>query len=298
MDIDLAFHLAAITGDIRPETILAPARRLRELGYRRAVVPPIDIASSDPAAYSRVFEEAGIAPIHMCGQGQGADVSSADAEERAAGAAALRASVDFAARAGADQLNGVPYGLFGHPSKPLAPERLEASAREVGAVADYAADRGVQLTFEVLNRYEEAAVNTAEQAVDYVTASGSANLGIHLDTFHMAVEERDMAAAIRTALPHLRYLELGQSGRGFLGAGAVDVPGVVCSALDAGYAGRVGVEAFSRPLAGESADGLSIWRDTYDDGLLLAADAVAVIRRGWAESVPGRRAQRLSRAAG
>ncbi len=298
MDLDLAFHLAAVTGDVRPESLPGILERLRGLGYRRAVLPPLDVVSADAAAYARVFSSAGIAPIMMCGQGLGADVSSADADEREAGATALRAAVDFAARAGADQLNGVPYGLFGHPTEPLSRERFEASAREVGAVAEDAAAQGVQLTFEVLNRYEEAAINTAEQAIDYVAASGSANLGIHLDTFHMAIEERDMAAAIRAALPYLKYLELGQSGRGPLGEGAVDVPGVVCRALDDGYAGRLGVEAFSRPLAGEAADGLSIWRDTYDDGLVVAADAVTVIRRGWAESMPGRRAQRLSRTAG
>ena len=76
------------------------------------------------------------------------------------------------------------------------------------------------MTFEVLNRYETSLVNTAAQAVAYVGLSGSEHLRIHLDTFHMAVEEADMSEAIRVAMPVLGYLELGQSGRGLLERGS------------------------------------------------------------------------------
>lgn len=296
MDLDLACHVSIITGSAEPEGLVPILRRLRETGYRRAVLAPMDERAADSMALRAAFTDADIAPITMCGQSPGADVSSPDPGERAAGAAVLRTSVDFAVRVGADQLGGVPYGLFGRPTEPLGSDAFERSAREVGAVADYAADHGVQLTFEVLNRYEESAINTAAQAMDYVAASGSDNLGIHLDTFHMAIEEADMNEAIRYALPRLRYLELGQSGRGPLSTGAIDIPSVVATALDDGYRGRIGIEAFSRPLlAGGASDTLSIWRAPYDDGLELATDAIRVIRAGWAASNPGRRARRLSR---
>jgi D-psicose/D-tagatose/L-ribulose 3-epimerase len=282
MDLDLACHLSIITGETDPATLGPILRRLRELGYRRAVLAPMNAGGTDVASLRDVFAEHDVTPIAMCGQLPGADVSSAEAAERAAGAALLRETVDFAAALGADQLNGTPYGLFGKPTALPVREVFERSAREVGAAADYAADSGVQLTFEVLNRYEEGIVNTAAQALDFVAASGSDNLGIHLDTFHMAIEEADMGAAIRLALPKLKYLELGQSARGDLATGAVDVSRVVRDALDAGYDGRIGIEAFSRPhMAEPVADMLSIWRDTFSDGLDIAARAITVIRAGW-----------------
>ncbi|HWL76158.1 sugar phosphate isomerase/epimerase family protein [Microbacterium sp.] len=296
LQLDIAFHVSAVVADPTPEALAAVLPRLREAGYRRAVLPPLDPAATDAAALRRAFEEADIAPIAMTGQAPGADVSSADEAERREGAAALRAAVDFAAALGADQLNGVPYGLFGPPGAPTPRDALERAAREVGAVADEASDRGITMTFEVLNRYETSAINTAAQALEFVELSGSRSLGIHLDTYHMAIEEADMAAAIRDALPRLAYLELGQSGRGLLSTGVVDIPKVVQQTLDEGYTGRWGVEAFSRPLVGDGAgDMLAIWRAPYDDGVELAADAVRVIRRGWAESAAGRRAQRLAR---
>jgi D-psicose/D-tagatose/L-ribulose 3-epimerase len=296
LDLDVAFHVSIALAGAAPAALAPVLVELREVGYRRAVLPPMDPQTTDAAALRRTFDDADIVPIAMMGQRPGADVSSEDAAERRAGADALRSAVEFAVSIGADQLNGVPYGLFGPPDGPTSRAALERAAREVGAVADEAAARGVGMTFEVLNRYETSALNTAAQALEFVALSCSEELRIHLDTFHMAVEEADMSAAIRAALPKLGYLELGQSGRGYLGTGAVDIPRVVQTAIDDGYTGRWGVEAFSRPLVGDAAaDMLAIWRKPFDDGPSLASEAVRVIRRGWAESTAGRRAQRLAR---
>lgn len=299
LDLDLAFHVSIAVADPASDALAPLLAELRGAGYRRAVLPPLDPASTDAAALRRAFDEVDLAPIAMTGQAPGADVSSEDDAERRAGAAGLRTAVDFAVALGSDQLNGVPYGLFGPPGAPTSRSALLRAAREVGAVADYAAGQGVTMTFEVLNRYETSAINTAAQAREFVELSGSDNLRIHLDTFHMAIEEADMAAAIRSALPKLGYLELGQSGRGLLSTGTVDIPAVVRQALDDGYDGRWGVEAFSRPLVGDGvADMLAIWRAPFDDGVELASDAVRVVRKGWADSAPGRRAHRLARSAG
>lgn len=295
--LDVACHINALLPDAAPGDLPGALRALAEAGYSRIVLPPLDPAGTDAVALARVLAEHGIAPITIAGgQESGADVSSEDPDERAAGAAALRGFVDLTAALGGDQMNGVPYGPFGPPAGPTSRAAVERSAREVGAVADYAHDRGITMTFEVLNRYETSLVNTAAQAVAYVAMSGSEHLRIHLDTFHMAVEEADISEAIRTAMPLLGYLELGQSGRGPLSTGAVDIPEVVRAALDDGYEGRWGVEAFSRSvLSTPAADMLAIWRAPYDDGAELAADAMRVIRRGWSRSISGRRAQRLSR---
>lgn len=297
-DLDLACHLNVVAADPDGDGLEEALAALAELGYRRVVLPPIDPAPERLGRLARAFASAGLVPIPIAGQGPGADVSSPDAAERAAGEQALRAMVEATAALGGDQLNGVPYGPFGPAAAPVDPAARERAARAVGRVADQAHGLGVTVTFEVLNRYETAMVNTAADAMAFAEASGSPHLRIHLDTFHMAIEEADMVAAVRTALPRLGYLELGQSGRGALSRGAVDVAAVVCAALDEGYRGRWGVEAFTRPgLAEPVADMLKIWRTTYDDGLALAADAVRVIRSGWSSSTVGRRAARLARSA-
>lgn len=296
-DLDVACHLNVLVAETSPGEVTAALDVLAELGYRRVVFPPLDPEATDAAALRRILEDHAISPITLAGQAPGANVASDDPAERAAGAEALRRTVDLTVALGGDQMNGVPYGLFGEAG-PTSDETFLRSAAAVGPVADYAFERGVTMTFEVLNRYETSVVNTAAQAMRFAEASGSAHLRIHLDTFHMGVEEADLSAAIRHALPRLAYLELGQSGRGMLSTGGLDLPEVVRQALDDGYEGRWGVEAFRRSSLLEGvANALTIWRDPYTDGRSLAEDALHVIGSGWSASTVGRRASRLARCA-
>ncbi|MFV0406239.1 MAG: sugar phosphate isomerase/epimerase family protein [Propioniciclava sp.] len=285
--LDVAFQLSGIAPTATGAELAGVLTSLREAGYRRVVVPRWDLTGVDLHAAADVLAAAEIAPIAMCGQTPDADVSSADPAIAARGLATLRGAVDTATILGADQLNGVPYGCFGPTAALPEPAAFERAARAVGIVADEAAARGVSMTFEVLNRYETALINTAEQAVDFVAASGSSMLRIHLDSYHMGIEEADLTAALRVALPHLGYLELGQSGRGYLDGGLIDLDRVIRTALSLGYRGRWGVETFTRPvLPAPVADRLAIWRTTYTDGLEVARGAMAVLT-GVAEVDPG-----------
>jgi len=276
---EVACHLNVLVPDLSEPGLTGALTALAELGYSHVVLPPIDPESAPLAEWAALFRDHGLAPITLGGQAPGADVSSDDPGDQEQGAAVLRRLVDATVALGGDQMNGVNYGLFGRPETVPSQEAVERSARSLGAVADYAHEQGVVMTFEVLNRYETAMLNTAGQALDFIAASGSEHLRVHLDTFHMAVEEADMIGAVTSAVPVLGYLELGQSGRGPLATGSVDAAAVVRAALDAGYRGRIGVEAFSRSvLPSGVGDFLAIWREPYTDGRALAAEAIDVIR--------------------
>jgi D-psicose/D-tagatose/L-ribulose 3-epimerase len=186
--------------------------------------------------------------------------------------------VHFTTALGARQMNGVPYGVFGRANAAVSTDSRRFSAEAVGEVADLAHDSGVMMTFEVLNRYETAMVNTAAQAVDYVALSGSEHLKIHLDTFHMAIEESNPCEALSQALPHVGYLELGQSSRGALATGSVDVAAILRHARDLGYTNRVGVEAFSTAFLSPAVAGmLAIWREPFCDGPAFARESMQFI---------------------
>jgi D-psicose/D-tagatose/L-ribulose 3-epimerase len=285
--IDVTCHLNVLVPGMADPGLPAALGALAALGYSSVVLPPIDPETAPLGEWGALFRDHGLTPIPLGGQSPGADVSSADPAERDRGAAVLRRWVDAAVALGSDQLNGVLYGLFGRAASAPTREAFERSAEQLGAVADHAHERGVTVTFEVLNRYETALLNTAEQALDYIAAGGSEHLRVHLDTFHMAVEETDMLGAVRSAVPVLGYLELGQSGRGPLASGSVDADAVVREAIAAGYRGRIGLEAFSRSvLPSVACEALAIWRDTYRDGRELAAEAIEVVRRAEAAAAP------------
>ena len=255
-------------------------------GAQAVVLPPVPDGVDRGRLRAELADRA-LTPVIFVALRTGSDISAAEEAERERARTVLRGAVRLATELGGDHVTGVPYAAFGRSDGPLDEAALERSAVEVGRIADLAHEAGVRLTLEVLNRYETPAVTTAEQARRYVALSGSRHLGIHLDGWHMAIEEADSVAAVAETvrLGLLGHLELGQSGRGGLRRGAVDAAGLVRAALTAGYRGRVGFEAFSRSVIGPAAaDRLRVWREPYDDGAALIRDGIALIREAAAEA--------------
>lgn len=279
MALKVACHLNILLPGVGTEQLPGTLETIAGLGYSHIALPPLDVSNADIDRLAGLFAESGLAPITLAGQHPGADVSSPDPAVRAEGLKELKAAVDLTSDLGGAQMNGVPYGPFGHAPQPVDDQTRHRSARAVGEVADYAQSKGVAMNFEVLNRYETCMVNTAEQALEFVELSGSENLRIHLDTFHMSIEEPEIEQAIRLALPKLGYLELGQAGRGSLLHGHLDCGSIISAAAEAGYEGVWGIEAFTRSvLEPEAANMLAIWRETYSDGTALAREALELIR--------------------
>ncbi len=182
------------------------------------------------------------------------DLASDDDAARASGVAYLRRCVDVANACGASIVGGPLYGtplvFAGRPPRPFTDaeretriDRVIAGLREAAA---YAADHGVTLAVEPLNRFETDFCNTGRQALDLVRRVGSPALGVMLDTFHMMMEENDLPQALREAAPHLVHFQANENHRGFLGTGHVDWP-PICRALhEIGYQGAITLEPFRR----------------------------------------------------
>jgi D-psicose/D-tagatose/L-ribulose 3-epimerase len=276
--MDVAFHVNILVADLEGQPFVDALTSIADAGYATVVLPPLDPDSTDVPRLVRLLSERDLEPITIAVQWPGVDVSSASIEERQAGIAHLKRIVQLTGDLGGRQMNGVPYGVFGRANAAPTDDARAWSAEAVGTVANVAHNAGIMMTFEVLNRYETAMINTAAQAMEYVALSGSDHLKIHLDTFHMAIEESNMLEAISHALPSLGYLELGQSSRGSLATGSVNVPEVVRHARDSGYTGRYGVEAFSKSfLSPEVAGMLAIWRAPFTDGPALAVESLQLI---------------------
>jgi len=104
--------------------------------------------------------------------------------------------------------------------------------REAGEVA---AELGVSLSLECWNRYETYFMNRLEQAADLWKATELTNGGIQGDTFHMNLEEVDIAAAYRTHADLLQHVHLADSNRAAPGAGHIDFAPIMQALVDVGY---------------------------------------------------------------
>ena len=221
----------------------------------------IEITMLDPpavdAAHTRtLLEKHGISAV--CSLGLPDDARPTRNPDRALEFLAM--ALDKTAACGAQALSGVVYGSIGertgHP--PTAAE-LDAVVRCMSKAAAYARSVGLDLGIETINRYENHLFNTAADTVKIVERIGAENVFIHLDTYHMNIEEKGQANGILAAREHLRYIHLSESDRGVPGAGTVAWDEVFGALAAIGYKGGLAMESFIE-LPPQIGAALSVWR--------------------------------------
>ena len=172
----------------------------------------------------------------------------------------LKVAIDKTVELGGEALSGVTYGGIGERTgEPPTEQEYDNVARTLEGAARHAKAAGIAFGIEPVNRYENHLVNTARQAVDMVERVGADNLFIHLDTYHMNIEEKGAANGVLDAREHLRYIHLSESDRGTPGEGCCDWDEVYAALAAIGFRGGLAMESFIN-MPPEVAYGLSVWR--------------------------------------
>ena len=166
-------------------------------------------------------------------------------------------------------------------SKPIdkAGDR-ERSVKNMKKLAKMAADYGVALGMEVLNRFEGYLLNTSREAVDYVRDVGEPNVKVMLDTFHMNIEEDDISDAIRAAGKLLGHLHAGEANRRPpRGGGRIDWREIGGVLREIGYDATIVMEPFV-VSGGQVGSDIKVWRDLVSDTgeAALDRDAAASVK--------------------
>ena len=121
------------------------------------------------------------------------------------------------------------------------------------------------------------------------------NIFLHLDTFHMHIEEADPVQAIRLAGNRLGYFHVGESNRGYLGAGTIKFEPIFDALVETGYDDFITFELFSSEVVDKDLSiTCGIWRNTWTDNVDVARHAKAFIESRMAEA---RRKAEVARAA-
>jgi D-psicose/D-tagatose/L-ribulose 3-epimerase len=190
----------------------------------------------------------------------------------------LRTAVDVTAALGSDALSGAIYTHLGTLTrKPPTEEELASVARVLKSVARYAAQRDVSLGIEAINRYETYLINLASQADEMVRRIDEPNVFVHLDTYHMNIEEKGFYDPIVATGPRMQYIHLSESDRGTPGTGNVHWEDVFRGLKDADYDGRLVMESFAavnEDIIGATA----LWRDVVGDPQVLIRDGLSFLR--------------------
>jgi D-psicose/D-tagatose/L-ribulose 3-epimerase len=208
------------------------------------------------------------------------DLLHSDAAIRSETREYVREGIRAAKATGADRVVGPLYSPVGRTWHMDERERDRARARvadQLRQLADYAADLGVTLCIEPLNRFETSLLNTTEQGIELVDRVDSPACKLLLDTFHMNIEERSIPDAIRRAGDRIGHFHACGNDRGAPGKGSIDWDGVEVALTDVGYDGQVVVESFT-PDVDSIARAAAIWRALAGSQDELAAESAAFLR--------------------
>ncbi|WP_294298365.1 sugar phosphate isomerase/epimerase [uncultured Chryseobacterium sp.] len=177
-----------------------------------------------------------------------------------------------------DFLGGVLHGGIGvFSGNPLTDAEAEIITQVWSHVADYAREKGVSIGIEPINRYETYVCNTAENVMDLISKTGKDNLYLHLDTFHMNIEENNFYDPVILAGKKLKHIHMTESHRGMLGEGSVNWDQLFAALKEIDFDGNLVLENFSSSVPGMQ-QMVSLWQKSLHDADALAKGSLNFIK--------------------
>ncbi|HEX8919162.1 MAG TPA: sugar phosphate isomerase/epimerase family protein [Chloroflexota bacterium] len=252
--------------------------RVADLGLDFIEIPLMGIDDVHPGPIRDRVREIGIEVVTSSVLSEATDITSPDSAVRARGVDYLRRCVDATAEMGAPQFSGVIYAWHGkRPSERPGQREWEWAAECLREVARHASEARIVLGLEPVNRYESPLINTCEQAVQLADMISAPNVKIHLDTYHMNIEEKSWREPVLLAGDRLCHFHLCENDRGIPGTGLVDWDELFGALGDLRYEGYAGLESFI-DVSGDMVAGTCVWRDLAPSGDVLVRDGTAFLR--------------------
>lgn len=216
-----------------------------------------------------------------CGGGLGKDPSliDEDVNVRKKGKKYLKRYVDICVDMGSHLIAGVLYGGF-EVSLGRARNKNEWlwAVEGLQEVAGYAKEKKVTLCLEVINRYETYFFNTAEEGIKLIKNIDRNNVKLHLDTYHMNIEEKNFYTPIVKSKGYLGYMHCCENDRGIPGTGHVNWDDVFKGLSEIGYNGWLVIESFYGPIK-QMPIASSVWRKLANSPDEIVIQGVKFIRK-------------------
>jgi D-psicose/D-tagatose/L-ribulose 3-epimerase len=257
--------------------------RFKKWGFQSVEIPIEDPSHIDTAHVKRELDKAGLVAGSVCAcMGPDRDLRGDD-QQQETGKTYLKAIIDQAADLGAKVIGPV-YSAVGRADavEDKAKARQWATVmKNLKDVAKHAERKGVTIALEPLNRFETDFINTADQALRMIADVGSPNLKLHLDTFHMNIEEKNQAKAIRKAGKLLAHVHACGSDRGTPGGDHIAWHEIVKALKAIKYDGDVVIESFTTDVK-VIARAAAIWRQIEPSNDQIAVKGVKFLKKAFA----------------
>jgi D-psicose/D-tagatose/L-ribulose 3-epimerase len=255
--------------------------QFKKWGFDTVEIPVEAPEHIDPVAVKKAADKAGLAIGSICAcMGPGRDFRGS-AEEQKTAADYVMALIDQAAIMGCPSVIGPIYSVVGKADAVEEKEQkreFDLVVKNLKALAKHAEKKGVTLCIEPLNRFETDFLNTTDKGLKLIKAVGSKAVKLHLDTFHMNIEEKNQAAAILKAGKNLAHFHACGSDRGTPGGDHIDWKPIVAALKKIGYKGDVVIESFTTDVK-VIARAAAIWRKIEPNRNDIAVKGLANLKK-------------------
>lgn len=258
---------------------LAPT--VKQMGFDMIEVPLEGIGDLDYKTGAQIIKDSGLGVSTCAAMGPDRDLIHSDPAIRENGLNYIRQAIDATHTLGGTNLVGPIYSAVGRVWQQSADDRakdVDLLVTNLSTLARYAADKGVVLGIEPLNRFETSFLNLADQAIEVIDRVDSPACQIMLDTFHMNIEEKSLGAAIRKTGKRLAHFHACENDRGAPGSGNVAWGEVAQALRDIHYDGPVVIESFTDKVK-SIARAAAIWRSFERSQDALAQNGGEFLRR-------------------
>jgi D-psicose/D-tagatose/L-ribulose 3-epimerase len=290
--VKMGVHLYLWT-EVLDDSALRLIGKAAALGFDGVEVPLGRLDLLDASKTRRELDEHGMVGLGSVGLDLDHDLTSSDAATRRRGVAYMKRCVAATASFGGDAVNGVIYTAWGKiTGRRRTTDEWRYSVEALREICQYAQDYGVTLGVEPVNRFETYFLNTAADAVKLARDVGEPNIKVHLDTFHMNIEEKGFYQPIKDVGDLLGHLHCCANDRGVPGTGHVDWEAVFRALSETGYDQWLVIESFT-PETKRMAAATAIWREVAPNADSIAVDGLAFLKGYAARILDGKRASGL-----
>ena len=191
----------------------------------------------------------------------------------------IKAALDKVADMDGDFLGGVLHSAIAQfTGQPCTKEERLIVQQVFTEVAAYARQRNITIAPEPINRYESYVFTAASEVLEMIDSIGADNIGLHLDTFHMNIEERNFYDPVVNAGSRLKHLHITESDRGMTGEGNVHWDDLFRGLAEINYQGPLVLENFSSQIK-ELVGPTSLWRPSKYNSEDLTKGSLAFMRK-------------------
>ena len=276
----IGVHALTFIGDIENHSIESCLSRVAKIGYDVMELPLLNPDALDTNFVSKTYEKFKIEPTVSLGLSFETDIASEDQDRVNAGRELLFKALEKTIDVGSSNLCGVIHSALQKNDAPKTKRGYENSLSVIRDLAEKAKQNDIILSLEVVNRYETNIMNTAEDALNYLSDLNMPNVKIHMDTYHMNIEEDNFIDPIKQiGKDKLGMYHVGENHRGYLGSGHINFIEAFKGLREIDYEGIITFESFSSEVVDPIlSNTLAVWRNLWSNSEDLATKSLEFIK--------------------